>query len=75
MAIVKRFAILFVLLSILIPTTVFPSGDGDIPESRLGLCTSGDSTMFEDWVGDLDLTGLTWLELWDLFVETLPAIP
>lgn len=71
---VKRLGVLFLLLSLLIPTTVLPvSGDGDIPEIRPSALNGGSGPQGqEDFVGGGEID---WLTLWDVIVDALALLP
>jgi len=76
MVMVRRIGILLILLAFLTPSTVLSnSGDGDIPEIHPSAYTGSDGP--ENQLGELDgpAEGLEWMEIWDLIVEALAALP
>ncbi len=68
----KRLVIIVLLLSFLIPATVFASGDGDIPESLVGMCTANGVPTDFAFDGDWDLYLIT---IWNMLVEAISLLP
>lgn len=77
---VRRLGTFLLLVALLIPATVLPdSGDGDIPERRVGGCTATTSpqTAWLDDMGESSLpSGPGWPlgELWVYFLETIDLL-
>ena len=82
MAMLKRLGVLGLLLLLLIPTAVFPSGDGDIPElppekyfePDLPHGIPGDEVVLGKGTAEAS-TELDFRTLWRLIIRSLSLLP
>lgn len=76
MVLIKRLGVLFLLLSLLIPTTAFSvSGDGDIPEICPSAITGNGNLQNQQGPSGPSDMSHNWVMVWSLIVDVLSVLP
>ena len=68
----KRLVVIVMLLSFLIPATIFASGDGDVPENLIGMCTANGNPT--DIAMDDDCE-ICLSSIWNMLINTISLLP